>query len=91
MISENFNDFYKDKKSLNILVKASIKIIMEQENQQLNPIKNSFELTTGECDFLKNCATGEGIIKIDGNSAQLSVVPIEEEMSFAATTKKRES
>jgi type IV secretory pathway VirB4 component len=83
LVTDSLNEYYNNKKALDILVNASIKIIMKQNEDSMSRIKQSFSLTTGECDFLKDCSNGEGILIVDGNSAQIYISPIEEELGFS--------
>lgn len=86
MISQNFNDIYNNSKLLNLLSNASIKLLMQHEPSEINSLKEVYKLTSGECTFLQHCLRGEGILKVEGNSAQIYIAPTEDEVEFMGMT-----
>jgi len=80
--SRNFPDFLNTFKLESLLKEASLKLLMRHERLDIEFLKQAFNLSLGERDFLGNCAKQEGIIILDNASAQISIVPNETEITM---------
>lgn len=80
--SKNFPDFQLNFKLESLLLDSSIKLLMRHDRLDIEFLKQAFNLSLGERDFLGTCAKQEGIIILDNASAQISITANEMEVSF---------
>jgi len=86
IVSDRFKDFYANESLLNVLKETSIKLLLKQDESDIELLHESFNLNRGESDFLRNCYKNEGIIQIGPNCAQIYFVLSEFEVEFIDTT-----
>jgi hypothetical protein len=84
ILSKKFGEFYKNDTIKSSLLDCGIKLFMQNEVDELDQLKETFNLTSGERDFLHECLKGEGILQIGNNSAQIYIAPTGYEIDFIA-------
>ncbi len=82
VISQRFDEFIKNKKLVKLMTGASIKLLMQHDDSDIEALKETFKLADGERDFLSNCLKGEGILKIGSNTAQIYIAPTGHEIEL---------
>lgn len=82
IISQKFDEFYKNGNVNELLYSASIKLFMQEEISEVDYLKEIFKLTNGERDFLVKCSKGEAILQIGTNSSQVYLAPTGHEIEL---------
>ncbi|MGE5474244.1 MAG: VirB4 family type IV secretion system protein [Ignavibacteriales bacterium] len=80
--SKNFPDFEVNFKLKSLLLDSSIKLLMRHDKLDLEFLRQAFNLSLGERDFLGECAKQEGILILDNASAQISITSNDTEISL---------
>lgn len=81
--SQDFVRLLENPKARAIVTTTFTILFMQQNQQDLKRVKESFDLTDGEIDILfSNPEKGEGILRYGNNRVWLRTDPSEEEMTF---------
>jgi len=85
VISQKFQDFYEKQEAQAILTSSETKLFLAQDKSEIEYLRQVFKLSEGEAGFLITCARGEGLLKVGGDSAILSIQPTKKEFEFVET------
>ena len=85
VISQKFQDFYEKPEAQAILTSSETKLFLAQDKSEIEYLKEVFKLSEGEAGFLITCGRGEGLLKVGGDSAILSIQPTNKEFEFVET------
>ena len=85
VISQKFQDFYEKPEAQAILTSSETKLFLAQDKSEIEYLKEVFKLSEGEAGFLITCGRGEGLLKVGGDSAILSIQPTNKEFQFVET------
>ncbi len=85
VISQKFQDFYEKQEVQAVLTSSDTKLFLAQDKSEIQYLKEVFKLSEGEAGFLVTCGRGEGLLKVGGDSAILSIQPTRKEFEFVET------
>ena len=85
VISQKFQDFYEKQEVQAVLTSSETKLFLAQDKSEIQYLKEVFKLSEGEAGFLITCNRGEGLLKVGGDSAILSIQPTKKEFEFVET------
>ena len=85
VISQKFQDFYEKPEAQAVLTSSETKLFLAQDKSEIEYLKEVFKLSEGEAGFLITCNRGEGLLKVGGDSAILSIQPTNKEFEFVET------
>lgn len=85
VISQKFQDFYEKQECQAVLTSAETKLFLAQDKSEIEYLREVFKLSEGEAGFLITCGRGEGLLKVGGDSAILSIQPSKKEFEFVET------
>ena len=85
VISQKFQDFYEKQEVQAVLTSSETKLFLAQDKSEIQYLKEVFKLSEGEAGFLVTCGRGEGLLKVGGDSAILSIQPTSKEFEFVET------
>lgn len=85
VVSQKFQDFYDKKEAQAILTSAETKLFLAQDKSEIDSLKEVFKLSEGERDFLLTCGRGEGLLRLESESAVIAIKPTQREFEFVET------
>lgn len=85
-ISQRAEDLAKTSQGRAILEQSATALILRQEPEGRDAVKQIYKLSDAEADFLVNATTGTGILKAGRKRLTLNVLPTEEELEAFSTT-----
>ena len=85
VVSQKFQDFYDKKEAQAILTSAETKLFLAQDKSEIDSLKEVFKLSEGERDFLLTCGRGEGLLRLEQESAVIAIKPTQREFEFVET------
>ncbi len=85
VVSQRARDFYDKKEAQAIITSAATKIFLKQDSTEIDAIKTIFKLSDGEARHLLACNVGAGLLKLDMQSAIVSIHPTQKEFNFVET------
>ena len=85
VISQKFQDFYEKPEAQAILTSSETKLFLAQDKSEIEYLREVFKLSEGEASFLITCGRGEGLLRVGGDSAILSIQPTNKEFEFVET------
>ncbi len=84
-IGQDIGDFLKSEYGKPLISNASLAILLKQHPSQVDLIKEIFNLTDAEKNFLLSCGTGEGLFIAGLNHAIIQIIRSETEDSLVTT------
>ncbi len=91
VISQKFQDFYEKQEVQAVLTSSETKLFLAQDKSEIQYLKEVFKLSEGEAGFLITCGRGEGLLKVGGDSAILSIQPTKKEFDFVETNLSKQA
>ncbi len=91
VISQKFQDFYEKQEVQAVLTSSETKLFLAQDKSEIQYLKEVFKLSEGEAGFLVTCSRGEGLLKVGGDSAILSIQPTKKEFEFVETNLSKQA
>ena len=91
VISQKFQDFYEKQEVQAVLTSSETKLFLAQDKSEIQYLKEVFKLSEGEAGFLITCSRGEGLLKVGGDSAILSIQPTKKEFEFVETNLSKQA
>lgn len=91
VISQKFQDFYEKQEVQAVLTSSETKLFLAQDKSEIQYLKEVFKLSEGEAGFLITCSRGEGLLKVGGDSAIMSIQPTKKEFEFVETNLSKQA
>ena len=88
--SQNFREFVARKEGEAILTNTAVKILLAQEETDINAVGDKFILSTGEREFLLTAGRGETLMKIGKESFLIDVIMFPFEYQMLAKEKEQD-
>jgi len=85
-ISQRAEDLARTPQGRTILEQSATVLLLRQEPQGRDAVKDIYKLSSAEADFLVNAPVGSGILKAGRKRLTLHVLPTEEELQMFSTT-----
>ncbi|MEM1819335.1 MAG: hypothetical protein QW399_04270, partial [Sulfolobales archaeon] len=85
-VSQRAEDLARAPQGRTILEQSATSLILRQEPEGRDAVKQIYKLSEAEADFLVNAPTGTGILKAGRKRLTLQVTPTEEELKIFSTS-----
>lgn len=85
VVSQRARDFHDNPKAQAVITSAATKILLKQDSTEIDSVKEIFKLTDGEARQLIETPPGTGLLKLENQSAIVSVRPTRKEFEFVET------
>ena len=85
VVSQRFQDFYEKSEVQAVLTSSDTKLFLAQDKSEIQYIKEVFKLSEGEASFLTTCSRGQGLFKVEEQTAIMEIVPTKKEFEFIET------
>lgn len=85
VVSQRARDFHDNPKAQAVITSAATKILLKQDSTEIDSVKEIFKLTEGEARQLIETPPGTGLLKLENQSAIVSVRPTRKEFEFVET------
>lgn len=85
-ISQRAEDLARTEQGRTILEQSATVLLLRQEPEGRDAVKQIYRLSDAEADFLVNAPIGSGILKAGRKRLTLQVLPTEEELQMFSTT-----
>lgn len=85
VMSQKFQDFYEKPEVQAVLTSSDTKLFLAQDKSEIQYIREVFKLSEGEANFLITCNRGEGLLKVENDSAVIAIQPTKKEFEFVET------
>jgi type IV secretory pathway VirB4 component len=84
-VTQDVEDFLATAEGHTVLANSSAQLLMRQDASTIETVARTFQLSTGERQFLLSCGKGEGLFFARGTHIALRVVASPEEHALATT------
>lgn len=85
VVSQRARDFHDNPKAQAVITSAATKILLKQDSTEIDSVEEIFKLTKGEARQLIETPPGTGLLKLENQSAIISVRPTRKEFEFVET------
>lgn len=85
VVSQRARDFHDNPKAQAVITSAATKILLKQDSTEIDSVEEIFKLTDGEARQLIETPPGTGLLKLENQSAIISVRPTKKEFEFVET------
>lgn len=85
VVSQRARDFHDNPKAQAVITSAATKILLKQDSTEIDSVEEIFKLTKGEAMQLIETPPGTGLLKLENQSAIITVRPTKKEFEFVET------